>query len=253
MRQSGFSLVELSIVLVILGLLVGGILGGQSLIRAAELRSVTEGINTYKTAVNLFRDRYFATPGDMTNATDFWGEADPTPATCATTIGTGTETCNGDGDGQIEELASSVSNEMFRFWQQLANAGLIAGSYTGIEGVSGVEQSAVGGVNVPNMKISGVVWNIRYIGVDSDYYPVQNQHNLLMAGQQNATSWPNNEGFRPEELWNIDTKIDDGKPGTGIFGAYGDDWTQCIVTADDPTTDWRLSNSDTDCGFMVIF
>ena len=71
--RSGFSLVELSIVLVILGLLTGGILAGQNLIRAAELRSVTTQFQNYHAAVMTFRDKYFALPGDMANAEDFWG------------------------------------------------------------------------------------------------------------------------------------------------------------------------------------
>ncbi|MBY6117485.1 prepilin-type N-terminal cleavage/methylation domain-containing protein [Mameliella alba] len=77
MVRSGFSLVELSIVLVILGLLIGGVLTGQNLIRAAELRSVMTEFKTYQTAVMTFRDKYFALPRDMTNATDFfWGGGD---------------------------------------------------------------------------------------------------------------------------------------------------------------------------------
>lgn len=64
----GFSLVELSIVLVILGLLTGGILAGQSLIRAAELRSVTTEYGRWVTAMHSFRDKYMAIPGDMRDA-----------------------------------------------------------------------------------------------------------------------------------------------------------------------------------------
>ena len=67
-KNQGFTLVELSIVLVILGLLVGGVLTGQSLIRAAELRTVSTQYATFSTAVNTFRDKYFTIPGDMTNA-----------------------------------------------------------------------------------------------------------------------------------------------------------------------------------------
>lgn len=61
--NGGFSLVELSIVLVILGLLTGGILGGQSLIKAAELRAVTTELDAFQTATNTFRQKYFALPG----------------------------------------------------------------------------------------------------------------------------------------------------------------------------------------------
>ncbi|PZU43073.1 MAG: prepilin-type cleavage/methylation domain-containing protein, partial [Sphingomonas sp.] len=68
-RQThGFSLVELSIVLVILGLLTGGILGGQSLIRAAEIRSIGVDFNRFSTATYTFRDKYMGLPGDITNA-----------------------------------------------------------------------------------------------------------------------------------------------------------------------------------------
>lgn len=63
MQCKAFSLVELSIVLVILGLLTGGILAGQSLIRAAELRAVSTEYSRYITATQSFRDKYFAVPG----------------------------------------------------------------------------------------------------------------------------------------------------------------------------------------------
>jgi hypothetical protein len=69
----GFSLVALSVVWVNLGLLTGGILTAQSLIRAAELRSITTDYNRFITASQTFRDKYFALPGDMRNATRFWG------------------------------------------------------------------------------------------------------------------------------------------------------------------------------------
>jgi prepilin-type N-terminal cleavage/methylation domain-containing protein len=67
-KQTAFSLVELSIVLVILGLLVGGVLSGQALIRASEMRSITAQANQYRAAIYSFRDKYFAIPGDMANA-----------------------------------------------------------------------------------------------------------------------------------------------------------------------------------------
>ena len=82
-QRHAFSLVELSIVLVILGLLVGGVLSGQSLIRAAQLRSVTTQFANYRAAVFTFRDKYFALPGDMANASAFWGSAGGTGADAA--------------------------------------------------------------------------------------------------------------------------------------------------------------------------
>ena len=147
-HRHAFSLVELSIVLVILGLLVGGILAGQSLIRAAELRSITSQYAQYIAAVGAFRDKYFALPGDFTKATDFWTAADVDPATCRTAVGTGTATCNGNGNGVIASFTLGV-DEHFRAWQHLANAGLIEGTYSGVTGAAHVSEDANPGVNVP--------------------------------------------------------------------------------------------------------
>lgn len=74
LRQSGFSLVEISIVIVVIGLLVGGVLAGRSVIRAAELRAVGTEMNNYVTAIYQFRDKYSGLPGDLVNATLYWGQ-----------------------------------------------------------------------------------------------------------------------------------------------------------------------------------
>ncbi len=132
--KKAFSLVELSIVLVILGLLTGGILAGQSLIRAAELRSTMADISRFSTAVRTFQDKYFALPGDMNNATRFWGSAGGTGSDAACmAFTTSPATCNGNGEGWIE-TAIIAADERFLAWEHLANAGLIEGSYTGRDG-----------------------------------------------------------------------------------------------------------------------
>jgi prepilin-type N-terminal cleavage/methylation domain-containing protein len=139
----GFSLVELSIVLVILGLLVGGILSGKSLIRASELRTVYTQAHGFATAASAFRDKYFYIPGDMPNATQFWGSAGGTgsDAPCFNTVSTTAATCNGNGNGAIDDVAAA-KYESYRAWQQMANASLIQGSYSGtLNGVHGSSNS----------------------------------------------------------------------------------------------------------------
>jgi len=111
LKKQGFSLVELSIVLVILGLLVGGVLSGQSLIRAAELRKYITLQDRYRTALLSFRDKYFALPGDMTNATAFWGAKSATNClnNAGAAVNTATGTCDGNGDGNIYYQASRMT------------------------------------------------------------------------------------------------------------------------------------------------
>ncbi|MFM9890291.1 MAG: type II secretion system protein [Rickettsiales bacterium] len=203
-NQRGFSLVELSIVLVILGLLTGGILSGQSLIRAAELRAVTTEYSRYTTAVGTFRDKYFALPGDMNNAVAFWGN---------------TDTGNGNGDGQVVSTATAIgasaamtSNEISNFWIHLAKAGLVEGSYTAV-----ANTTLTAGTHNPKSKLSNGAWNVGFLGsvlnTSGTYYEGSYGNVFYFGGGTSATA-PTGI-LKTEEAWNIDTKMDDGKPQTG--------------------------------------
>jgi prepilin-type N-terminal cleavage/methylation domain-containing protein len=128
--QQGFTLLELSIVLVIIGLIVGGVMVGQELIKQGQIRTLITDIDKYRVMVLTFRTKYNALPGDMANATQYWGVQDPTPATCKTSASTDSKTCDGNGDGKIQSLAPTNFNERHRAWQHLANAGLLTGTYT---------------------------------------------------------------------------------------------------------------------------
>ena len=90
--ERGFTLIELSIVLVIIGLIVGGVLVGQDLIRAAAVRAQVSQIEKYNTAVNTFRDKYGALPGDI---------QDPAASSFGFTP-RGQLAGEGDGNGVIE-------------------------------------------------------------------------------------------------------------------------------------------------------
>ena len=162
MRQ-GFTLLELSIVLVIIGLLIGGIFVGQSLIHTAQLNAVVSEFNRYQTAVQNFKQQYQALPGDMNNATSFWGIAGGSTGndtTCMWTTSTTPATCNGNNDGVIDTAISGDNyDESLRFWQHLANAKMIEG----FTSYSGPTANAVIGTNLPASKYGNSVgWFVYY-------------------------------------------------------------------------------------------
>lgn len=238
MKNSGFSLVELSIVLVILGLLVGGILGGQALIRAAELRSIPTQLNQFQTAVNTFKDKYFALPGDIKNATSFWGNTSTgsTGGECTsqdTALGSGTQTCNGDGSGLLEQN----DNEILRFWQHLANAGLIDGNYTGTKSSTN-SYSSTPGVNCPKGKMGNSGWAARAYTISAPFSGDTHHYdgnalagNMYRFASHSPNETPNSPILTPAEAWNVDTKMDDGIPGTGKVMAFGSDgWNNASGT-----------------------
>lgn len=251
--RSAFSLVELSIVLVILGLLAGGILGGQSLMHAAELRATTTQLSHYHSAVMTFRDKYFAIPGDMTNATQFWGDNDSFCADAAIADGT-PGTCNGNGSGYIEapnagapyNQGQNGSAEKYQFWVQLAYAGLIEGSYTGIDsGCGSFGWCAVAGENSPASKYgNNTVIDMNgyfgsYAAAYSYYFPELNGVNRFTIRRNNNVGGGDSGVMPPEDAWNMDTKLDDGKPARGKFrvGSHSQIAGDCTLAASDTDYD----------------
>lgn len=251
-HKNGFSLVELSIVLVILGLLTGGILGGQALIKAAEMRAVTTELNTWQTAVNTFKNKYMGIPGDLRNAGQFWGYVNTggTNGNCsapATNTGTGTQTCSGDGSGTV-----NLDYELFRFWEHLSNAGMIQGEYTGVAGSGSTLDSQIG-VNIPTSKFGNGGWNVRSLpnnpGMDS-FYLQFDYGNMYLIGANWTGTVAHAPLFTPEEAWNIDTKIDDGRPGTGtVISMIGGNCTSSTSRTATNTT-YQLSQTGKNCALI---
>src|SRR3982751_5469946 len=124
--EKGFTLIELSIVLVIIGLIVGGVLVGQDLIKAAEIRATISQIEKYNASVNTFRTKYNGMPGDLTadNAAAFGFV--PRTGTAG----------RGDGNGLIDTSTGTgqvFGQEPALFWNDLSVANLVDGNFTGID------------------------------------------------------------------------------------------------------------------------
>ena len=226
--NEGFSLLEVSIVIVIIGLLVGGILVGKSLINAAEMRAQINDLQQYQVAVSTFQLKYAAFPGDMSNATAYWGGS----------------TTNGDGNGQIESatifddgegVVTRISpddgyfdGERPGFFRQLSLSGLVKQQFDG---------SAVLGKGYPTVRLNPSAgmfasgkWENGDIGNDaySDSKKIITSRVYMAVVVSDVSDF--NDGsslfndysgvLTPEEIWSIDNKVDDGKPASGKVLAH---------------------------------
>ena len=250
---SGFSLVELSIVLVILGLLTGGILAGQSLIRAAELRGALNEYQRYFMSSKSFVDRYFALPGDFSRAQSFWGVSSlPCNTTCTNAQSTGT--CNGNGNGIIEHLGSpNLIQENYYFWQHLALAGLIEGNYTGRCGAAGSINS-IPNQNIPASRLGRGGWNANTYTLTTGHavhFNIASNENRMFLGVAQANNWATGAIMLPEEAWNLDVKVDDGKPAIGnMITRYWDDCTNAVSGAT-LSADYLLTHRSPACTIEI--
>ncbi len=192
----GFTLIEMSIVLMIIALITGAIFVGKSIIRAAELRSIITDAGNYTAAVVNFRNQYRGLPGDIINATNYW-----------------TSATNGNGDGMV------TGAERFQFWYQLSQAGLIDKTVTGVQGAGGSEDF-VAGSNIPAARVmngafAGYTPNLGTSTLTT--YTVPNAGTTITFGGTLGTNAgpPINMTLTPADAYTIDLKADDGVPGTG--------------------------------------
>lgn len=236
-HRQAFTLVELSIVLVVIGLIVGGIMAGQSLVRLSALRSTMNDLTDYASAVGKFRNEFRSLPGDLSTATSYWGfaaGATGTDVTCYNASqANGTATCNGDGDTSLDltNPASGVSDatELYLAWKHLINAGVITGpSLTGRTANSGA-YGTVAGTNTPRGKIDDLAYLLSshigcLTGADATYYagcyPL-----VIQFGKSNSTGLAPAAHITPEEMYSMDKKMDDALPGLGQLRAYESDST----------------------------
>lgn len=236
--RHGFTLIELSIVLGIVGLLVGGVLAGKSLLRASELRSVTTDYARFAAASNQFLNDYTMLPGDLSRATSYWPTCSVDPITAAS--------CNGNGNTIIDNL------ESLRFWQHLTLSGMLEGSYSGIvagDGSSSAQDFLAVGRNVPPSKINKALWAVR------DGTSMLLSGNFFILGgidsDDPGDTQPNEAVVKPEDAVNIDRKLDDGKPTSGtVLARDGIDVGHCL-TGSAPNEVYDVGYPDIGCRLML--
>ncbi len=254
----GFTLIEVSIVLVIIGLVVGSVMAGKHLIRQSELQSIATDIRKYQASINTFYGKYGALPGDMPDATMYWGEVNSNPATCYVTQGTGTQTCNGNNDGKIDTPdGGTTSAERFRAWQHLSNAKMVDGMFTGVAGDGGKNEAFIG-INIPGSKISASGYSFAYIGSTSgnaNYFPRDYEH-AFFFGAYWATTSTIAPILSPGEALSLDSKIDDGVPAFGYIMGWkptpGNYNPSCTTSVTPSVAKYDISLSGPKCSMIFL-
>ncbi len=191
-KQSGFTLVEIAIVLVIIGLLLGGILKGQELINSARVRNIANQNSGIQAAYYGFIDRYRQVPGD-------WLESD---ADVGIGVAINSPTSGGnEGNGRID---SADWEEASAVWEQLAKAGFISGNYIG----AGTSANYMDGDRAPINAFNGTLLLARSMGflIDDDINSASERLSLVMG-----------DNIPVKIARELDVKVDDSKPWTGIL------------------------------------
>lgn len=224
----GYTLIELSIVLIIVGLIIGGILTGRDLIRLAEIRATIGQVEKYNAAVNAFRTKYNSFPGDMQFSTAAAFGFFTFTGGLAGTQG------YGDGNGLIQSTFTATaegmtkgSGEVLAFWRHLSEASMVDGQY-GMVGTSAIN-SATGAVSGPVSSMDAYrSLPQAKIGL-GNFFPVyavgaKHYFELHAIEQIMPTGWYSTRSdllVVPSDAYRIDAKIDDGEPNGGAVLARG--------------------------------
>ncbi len=236
-KESGFTLVELAIVMIIIGLLIGGILKGQELIANAQTTATVAQIKGLDGAISTFRDKYSALPGDMPNAGTRLSNCTAAPCTTGAAAGV---LGNGRIDTTAVTAAPTLAGENTRAFIHLANSDLISGVD------SSVTSTATFGSALPEAKFGGGYW-IGYDATAAGLAGVPNTrrgHYLVIAETPAATGAAVANGVTAQKASQIDRKLDDGNPLDGDVISSG---TNC----QDGTT--NLYNEENDASTCAIY
>lgn len=250
-NNKAFTLVELAIVLIIIGLITGGVVGAQSLIESSKISSTIQQIQKMNTAINAFELEFDETPGDMANAYDYFGSK------CGSNSNHYNIGCNGDGDKCIDGSTSQncvaqanvvadqrklflhlslseIMPEFFRLTNQTAETNCSSGVTFEASEFGGLYQIAS---EIPN----------KYYMYYYNYTSVN--HNGLICDFVE-----NDDLFTPKQLKKIDMKLDDGNAIggniTSIWDPENNDYSSSTC-ANTTSGEYNLINNERNCGMRA--
>ena len=235
-KQTGFTLVEIAIVLVIIGLLLGGILKGQELINSARVRNLADTNAGIQAAYYGFIDRYRAVPGDMSQ-------------TLATQAIGQTITVGGNGNGRIDD---ATYDEASALWNHLTLANFLQGGYVGDATTATTYEAAT---HTPVNPFNGYM----LLGLSKDYSSTAGEPTSSTTARLSLLIGDNIPVDVAREL---DVKIDDTLPlqgtlrytttaGNSISYSTSEAGTSCT---DSVTTNlWDIASDEQACSLIYLY
>jgi prepilin-type N-terminal cleavage/methylation domain-containing protein len=210
--KEAFSLVELSIVIIIIGILITGVSVGSKLVHEASLKKIMLNVENYRTSVNIFKATYDALPGDLDIASNYWN------------------TANGNNDGYVNYIANSAGSgisEASTANQHLSLAELINGSFENGQNMAANNiglntalnaQILLSSWTIPGSQYlhGGVNWNIHHLVATSKV--------AIHVGKPWNGSYTHAiiPVISTEDAFNIDNKFDDSLPKSGKISGGND-------------------------------
>lgn len=235
-KQHGFTLVEIAIVLVVVGLLLGGILKGQDLVNGARVRNLADMNAGVQAAYYGFVDRYRQVPGDMT------------AAAAASALGDATITAGGNANGGID---AGNWREASALWVHLTRAGLLQGSYDG--GATSATRYRTAAV-APQNAFNGYM----LLGQTRDYSTTAGAPTAAQGVRLGLVLGDNIPVDIAREL---DLKIDDQRPLTGALRFTGtttfshrgvsEATTPCMTTA--TVNEYDIAGDAQRCNLIYLY
>jgi prepilin-type N-terminal cleavage/methylation domain-containing protein len=228
-ENRGFSLVEMSVVLVVVGLIVVGIVAGSSMMYGAKLRNVMSEYDRLKEGVEIFEEQYKYYPGDFNEASDYWENAQ-----------------NGNGDWAIE----GDSTERLYAWNHMVLANVIEGGFTG-------EPAEDAPAYRPNVNLPGSVFTRNHYMIGTSKTGTKifgRQGTFIQYTSNDSPTSPWGGALSPKDAQYIDEKIDDGVAFTGmVFGVDAIDAKpgSCSAGQVDVGVDYNLLKNKAECRVVL--